>query len=72
MEHENDGSLITCDIIKTESQRLKPGKTDPLLCVISDYFVNAPIILNDLSSIIMKIYFIHCHVSDFLLTYFQR
>ena len=38
-------SLITCEIIKTASQRLEHGKTDPLLCVTSDFFVNDPIIL---------------------------
>ena len=60
-------SLITCGIIKTASQNLKPSKTDPLLCVTSDFFVNAPVILYDLLSIIMKSYFVHGHVSDFLL-----
>ena len=60
-------SLITCGIIKTASQKLKPSKTDPLLCVTSDFFMNAPIILYDLLSTIMKSYFVHGHVSDFLL-----
>ena len=63
-ERETDVSLTTCNIIKTASQRLKPGKTDPLLCVTSDFFVNAPSILYDLLSIIMKGYFIHDHVSQ--------
>ena len=68
-----DVSLITCIIIKTASQRLKPGKTDRLLCVTSAFFVNAPSILYDL----MKGYFIHGDVGDILMlstpcTYHQR
>ena len=59
--------LIACGIIKTASQKLKPSKTEPLLCVTYDFFVNAPIILYDHLSIIMKCYFDHGHVSDFLL-----
>ena len=67
IERENDVSLITCDIIKPVSQRFKPSKTDPLLCVTSDFFVNAPIILYYLLSIIIKSYFIYGYVNDFLL-----
>ena len=71
IERGNDVSLITCEVlIKIASQRLKPL---PLLCVTSDFFVNAPILLYDLLSIIIKSYFVHCHVSDFYTcTYCQR
>ena len=58
-------SLIICHIIKAVSQRLKPGKTDPVLCVTSHFF--GSIILYDILLIIMKSYFIHGHVSDLLL-----
>ena len=41
-------NLITTDKLMSATQRLKPGKTDPLLEVTSDCFRGAPGILYDL------------------------
>ena len=59
--------LINSDLLKTATQKLKPGKSDPLLCITSDFFVNAPPILYSLLSYILNSYIIHAHLSDFLL-----
>ena len=65
--NQNDISMITPQIVKTASQKLKSGKTDPLLCLTSDFFVNAPPILYDLLARILKCYIMHAHVSEYLL-----
>ena len=65
--NNQDISPITSELLKTASKKLKSGKSDPLLSLTSDFFVNAPPILYDLLASIMKSYIVHAHVSDFLL-----
>ena len=57
----NDICQITTKLLKTASQKLKSGKSDPLLNV------NAPSILYDMPTAILRGYITHAHVSDFLL-----
>ena len=63
----NDLKVITPELMKAASQKLKPGKSDPLLKLTSEFFLNAPAILYDLLSLILKSFITHDHVSDFLL-----
>ena len=63
----NDLKVITPELIKAASQKLKPGKSDPLLKVTSEFFLNAPDPLYDLLSLILTSFITHDHVSDFLL-----
>ena len=58
---------ITTELLKTASQKLKSGKSDSLLNVTSDFFLNAPPILHDMLTAILRGYITHAHVSDFLL-----
>ena len=53
--------------MKNCSRKLKPGKTDPLLCITSDCLVDGPQILFDLLSYCLQSYVVHGHVSEFLL-----
>ena len=62
----NDLKVITPELIKAASQKLKPGKSDPLLKVTSEFFLNAPDPLYDLLSLILKSFITHDHVGDFL------
>ena len=62
----NDLKVITTKLIKAASQKLKSGKSDTLLKVTSDFFLNAPAILYDFS-LILKSFITHDYVSDFLL-----
>ena len=59
--------IIIPKLVVEAIKRLKPGKSDPLLKVTSDFFINAPDILHELLSVILKSFIIHAHVSDFLL-----
>ena len=43
----NELNVITPELIKAASQKLKPEKSDPLLKVTSEFFLNAPAILYD-------------------------
>ena len=63
----NELNVITPELIKAASQKFKPGKSDPLLKVTSEFFLNALAIHYDLLSLILKSFIIHVHVSDFLL-----
>ena len=58
---------VTPELIKAASQKLKLGKSDPLLKVTSEFFLNVLTILYDLLSRILKSFITHVHVSDFLL-----
>ena len=60
-------NLLTSEITKTASQKLKHRKSDPQLSITSDFFVRTPPIFYDLLSSILKSYIVHAHVSDFLL-----
>ena len=63
----NELNVITPELIKPASQKLKPGKLDPLLKATSEFFLNAPAILYDLLSVFLRSFIIHADVSDFLL-----
>ena len=58
---------INPGVLKLSAQKLKPGKTDPVLNMTSDYLVHAPDIVFQLLSLCLKSYLIHAHASDFLL-----
>ena len=60
-------NLLTSEIMKTASQKLKHRKSYPQLSITSDFFVRTPPIFYDLLSSILKSYIVHAHVSDFLL-----
>ena len=63
----SDICQITTELLKTASQKLKSGKSDPLLNVTLDFFLNAPPILYDMLTAILRGYITHAHISDFLL-----
>ena len=63
----SDICQITAELLRTASQKLKSRKSDPLLNVTSDFFLNAPPILCDMLTAILRGYITHAHVSDFLL-----
>ena len=60
-------SLLTPELIRQSSQKLKSGKTDPLVSITSDCLVNGPQILYGILSFCLQSYVNHGHVSDFLL-----
>ena len=41
--NNSDSCQITTELLKTASQKLKSGKSDPLLNVTSNFFLNAPL-----------------------------
>ena len=59
--------LITKKVLTGASMKLKPGKSDPILDITSDCLINAPSILFERLSYIMRSYLIHGHLSNFLL-----
>ena len=59
--------LITKKVLTSASMKLKPGKSDPILDMTSDCLINAPSILFERLSYIMRSYLIHGHISNFLL-----
>ena len=59
---------IDSSVLKSSAQKLKPGKTDPVLKITSDFIKNAPDIVFELLSLCLKSYMIHAHVTDSLLT----
>ena len=52
----SDICQITTELLKSASQKLKSGKSDPLLNVTSDFFLNAPPILYDMRTAILRGY----------------
>ncbi len=59
--------MFNSRVLKLCAQKLKPGKTDPILKITSDFVINAPDIVFQLLSLCLKSYVIHAHISDFLL-----
>ena len=53
--------------ITTASQKFKSGKSDPLLNLSSDFFLNVPPILYNMLTVILRGYVTHALVSDFYL-----
>ena len=63
----NETNIITAELLCVASQKLKSGKSDPILNVTSDFFLNAPPILYEMLAKILRGYITHAYVSDFLL-----
>ena len=59
----SDICQITTELLNNASQKLKSGKSDLLLKVTSDFFLNAPPILYDMLTAILRGYITHAHVS---------
>ena len=61
---------ISPDVVRSATQKkLKPGKTDPVVDITSDFFIHAPQQLFGILAACFKSYIIHAHVSNFLLIY---
>ena len=60
--------LITPNAVKAAARRLKPAKTDPIVAITSDFFINALDRLYLILAECLKSYITHAHVSQFLLT----
>ena len=59
---------ITPDVVRSATQKkLKPGKTDPVAAITSDFLIHAPPKLFEIIAMCFKSYIIHAHVSSFLL-----
>ena len=58
---------VTEQVLAEASKKLKAGKTDPILEITSDCIINAPHILFNRLSVILRSYLTHGHVSSFLL-----
>ena len=59
---------VTTDVVKNVTKKkLKPGKTDAVANITSDYLIHAPDKLFEILSICFKSYIVHAHVSEFLL-----
>ena len=58
---------ITHDVLKNCCSKLKPGKTDPIMNITSDFFKNGPTTLYLALASCLKCFIKHAHVSDFLL-----
>ena len=58
---------ITDNVVKEATLKLKPGKTDPMVEITSDYLINSPDVLSQILTACLKAFIIHGYVSDFLL-----
>ena len=59
---------ISPDVVRSATQKkLKPGKTDPVVDITSDFLIHAPLQLFGILAACFKSYIIHAHVSNFLL-----
>ena len=59
--------MITSEVVKKATRKLKPAKTDPVAKISSDFLINAPENLFDIIARCFKSYMIHAHVSSELL-----
>ena len=50
---------IDLGVFKSSARKLKPGKTDPVLKITSDFIVHAPDIVFQLLSMCLKSYMMH-------------
>ena len=62
-----DVKKITPEIIKEASKNIKSGKSDLVWNFSSDFIKNGPNLLFEDLSIVIQAYFIHGHISEFLL-----
>ena len=60
---------ITPTLVKEASKKLKPEKSDPVSEIFSDYLINAPDILYQHLSDVMKTYITHGHLTQTLAIY---
>ena len=60
---------ITPTLVKEASKKLKPDKSDPVSKIFSDYQINAPDILNQNLSDVMKTYITNGHLTQTLAIY---
>ena len=56
---------ITDNVVKEATLKLKPGKTDPMVEITSDYLINSPDILSQILTACLKSFIKHGYVSDF-------
>ena len=62
-----DVEKVTPEIIKAATEKLKPGKSDPIYTFSSDCIKVDSKLLAEYLSIIIKCYLVHGHVTKFLL-----
>ena len=67
IDSERFVGLITPEVVKKATRKLKPAKTDPVAKISSDFLINAPENLFDIIARCFKSYMIHAHVSSELL-----
>ena len=60
---------ITPTLIKEAAKKVKPDKSDPVSEIFSDYLINAPDILYQHLSDVMKTYITHGHLTQTLAIY---
>ena len=59
---------ISPDVVRSATQKkLKPGKTDPVVDIKSDFLIHAPDEVFVILCLCFKSYIVHAHVSSFLL-----
>jgi hypothetical protein len=58
---------ITPDVLMQAAKKLKPGKTDPVLGITSDFPIHSPRIVFELLTVCLRSYLVHAHVSDLLM-----
>ena len=63
----DDEDIVTDEIVHKAAMKLKEDKTDPIFEFTSDTIKNAPNLLYEHLSVIIKSYLIHSHVSTVLL-----
>ena len=63
----DDIKKVTPDIVKSATNHLKPGKTDPSCELSSDCLMNGPNVLFELLSKVIQMFLIHAHITQFLL-----
>ena len=60
-------SKISADTLIKAAKKLKPGKTDPVFGITSDYLIHSPRIVFELLAICLRSYMVHGYVSDHLM-----
>jgi hypothetical protein len=65
--HIHDVKKVTPDIVKEAAKHLKDGKSDPVHVFSSDCIKNAPDILFQLLSVVIRSFLFHGHVTIYLL-----
>ena len=58
---------VTPEVLMHAAKKLKPGKTDPVFGITSDFLIHSPRIVFELLALCLRSYLVHAHVSDFLM-----